>query len=62
MKNLLSQQQIVLNNKEIRTKDRIQFKTTYNKILLEQVKEFAKKHNLRVNDIIIELSTHFINI
>lgn len=61
MKNLLSQQQIVLNNKEIRTKDRIQFKTTYNKILLEQVKEFAKKHNLRVNDI-IELSTHFINI
>ena len=35
-------QEVITYNKESRPKDRIQYKTTYDKELLDQVKEFAK--------------------
>ena len=38
-----------------------QYKTTYDKELLENVKEFAKNHHLFINDV-IEYSVKFINI
>lgn len=39
-------------DKNTRPKDRIQFKTTYDKELLDKVKEFAKEHHLFINDVI----------
>jgi hypothetical protein len=48
-------------NKESRPKDRIQYKTTYDKELLDEVKEFAKKHSLYINDV-IEYSVQHINV
>lgn len=48
-------------NKDLRPKDRIQYKTTYDKELLESLKEFAKKHKLFINDV-IEYSVAFINV
>ena len=60
LKTVLSQG-IITFNKESRPKDRTQYKTTYNKELLEQVKEFAKNHDLFINDV-IEYSVQFINI
>lgn len=47
-------------NKKNRPKDRVHYKTTYNKELLEQVKSFAKEHDLFINDV-IEYSMNFIN-
>jgi small nuclear ribonucleoprotein (snRNP)-like protein len=47
-------------NKETRPKDRIQYKTTYDSELLASVKEFAKQHNLFINDV-IEYSVKFID-
>lgn len=52
---------VITFNKESRSKDRIQYKTTYDKELLENVKEFAKKHNLFINDV-IEYSVKFIDL
>jgi len=52
---------IIMFNKDIRPKDRIQFKTTYDKELLGAVKEFAKQHGLFINDV-IEYSAQFIDI
>lgn len=60
LQNVLSEG-IILYNKESRPKDRVQYKTTYDKELLESVKEFAKNHNLFINDV-IEYSVKFINI
>lgn len=54
-------QGIISFSKESRPKDRIQYKTTYDKELLESTKEFAKEHNLFINDV-IEYSVGFINI
>lgn len=48
-------------NKESRPKDRVQFKTTYDKELLEQVRAFAEHHHLFINDV-IEYSVKWINI
>ncbi|WP_186577230.1 rRNA methyltransferase [Aquibacillus kalidii] len=48
-------------NKELRPKDRVQYKTTYDKELLETVKEFAKRNSLNINDV-IEYSTKYIDI
>ncbi len=48
-------------SKESRPKDRVQYKTTYDKELLERVKQFAKKHNLGANDV-IEYSIQFIDV
>ncbi|MFE8694912.1 rRNA methyltransferase [Cytobacillus sp. FJAT-53684] len=53
-------QGVIHFNKETRPKDRIQYKTTYDKELLEQVKEFAKNHQLFINDV-IEYSVQYIN-
>ncbi|MFS0646576.1 rRNA methyltransferase [Siminovitchia sp. 179-K 8D1 HS] len=48
-------------NKKTRPKDRVQFKTTYDKDLLDAVKEFAKKNELYINDV-IEYSVQFIDL
>jgi hypothetical protein len=58
MKNLLKQE-IILFNKVEKPKDRIQYKTTYDDKLLAEVKLFAKKNNMYINDV-IEYSTRFI--
>jgi hypothetical protein len=60
LQNVLSQG-VITFNKESRPKDRIQYKTTYDKELLEDVKEFAQKHNLFINDV-IEYSVKFIDL
>ncbi|MFT8321510.1 MAG: rRNA methyltransferase [Bacillus sp. (in: firmicutes)] len=54
-------QQIITFNKDLRPKDRVQYKTTYDKELLENIKKFAKQHKLYINDV-IEYSCQFINI
>ncbi|MES9659255.1 rRNA methyltransferase [Cytobacillus sp. T106] len=48
-------------NKKNRPKDRIQYKTTYDSSLIEQVKTFAKKHDVFINDV-IEYSAGYIDI
>lgn len=53
----LIQQNDITFNKENRPSDRVQFKTTYDQELLEEVKVFAQKHNLFINDV-IEYSTN----
>lgn len=60
LKNLLVQG-VITFNKENRPKDRVQYKTTYDKELLDQVKDFAKKNKLFINDV-IEYSTQFIKL
>lgn len=60
LKTVLSRGHIAFN-KENRPKDRIQYKTTYDKELLEGLKEFSKKNNLFMNDV-IEYSVQFIEI
>ncbi len=51
----------IIFNKQTRPKDRIQYKTTYDKELLKEVKEFAKEHQLFINDV-IEYSVKFIEV
>ena len=51
----------IIYNKETRPKDRVQYKTTYDKELLAKVKEFAKQHDLFMNDV-IEYSVSYIDI
>jgi hypothetical protein len=53
--------EIITFNKKTRPKDRIQFKTTFDQELLEEVKDFAKTHRLFINDV-IEYSVQFIEI
>ncbi|WP_174733439.1 rRNA methyltransferase [Mesobacillus harenae] len=60
LRRVLSQGYITFN-KELRPKDRIQYKTTYDQELLEDVKDFAKNHNLFINDV-IEYSMGYIDI
>jgi hypothetical protein len=60
LQNVLTQG-VITFNKESRPKDRVQYKTTYDKELLENVKEFAKNHQLFINDL-IEYSVNFINL
>lgn len=48
-------------NKDHRPKDRIHYKTTYDKELLEKVKKFAKDHGLYINDI-IEYSVNYMDL
>lgn len=43
---------VIQFDKNLRPKDRIQYKTTYDKELLETVKQLAKEQNLFVNDVI----------
>lgn len=47
-------------DKKTDQKDRIEFRTTCDKELLESLKEFAKQHNLNLNDV-IEASVAYIN-
>ena len=42
---------VIEYDKNLRPKDRIQYKTTYDKELLESVKQFAKDHKLLINDV-----------
>lgn len=56
----LLQQQTITYDKKLRPKDRVQYKTTYDKALLEKVREFAKDNKLFINDV-IEYSTSFID-
>ena len=51
---------VISFSKESRPKDRIQYKTTYDKELLEGLKEFAKKNKLFMNDV-IEYSVQYID-
>ena len=60
LENVLNRGEIIYN-KETRPKDRIQYKTTYDKDLLEKVKQFAKDHHLFINDV-IEYSVSYIDI
>lgn len=53
-------QGVITYNKKLRPKDRVQYKTTYDKELLEKVKQFAKDHDLFINDV-IEYSVQYIN-
>lgn len=53
-------QNVIHYNKKLRPKDRVQYKTTYDKDLLEQLKQFAKDHNVFINDV-IEYSVNFID-
>lgn len=48
-------------DKKKRPKDRVQYKTTYDRELLERVRTFAVKNNIYVNDV-IEYSVRFISI
>lgn len=56
----LLEQNYISFDKKFRPKDRSQFNTIYDKELLENVRNFAKKHNLYMNDV-IEYSTQLIN-
>jgi len=47
-------------DKKSRPKDRIQYKTTYDRELLESVREFALNNNLFINDV-IEYSVQFVD-
>ena len=60
MKKVLKQEFISFN-KSKRPKDRIQYKTTYDDELLAEVKLFAKKNKMYINDV-IEYSAEFIEI
>jgi len=60
LQNVLSQG-VITYSKESRPKDRVQYKTTYDKELLAEVKEFATKHQLFINDV-IEYSVNYINV
>lgn len=51
---------VIEYDKNLRPKDRIQYKTTYDKELLESVKQFAKDHKLFINDV-IEYSVEYID-
>lgn len=48
-------------DKKSRPKDRIQYKTTYDRELLESIREFSLKNNLFINDV-IEYSVRFIDV
>lgn len=53
--------QTITIDKKKRPKDRVQYKTTYDRELLEKVRTFALKNNIYVNDV-IEYSVQFISI
>ena len=50
----------IVFNKQNRPKDRTEFRTTCDKELLESLKNFAKQHELNLNDV-IEASVAYIN-
>lgn len=48
-------------DKKKRPKDRVQYKTTYDRDLLEEIRVFASRNNLFINDV-IEYSVQYISI
>ncbi|HJF31986.1 MAG TPA: hypothetical protein K8V56_09445 [Sporosarcina psychrophila] len=54
-------QEVISYDRDSRPKDRIQYKTTYDAELLANVREFAKRNKLFINDI-IEYSVQWIDI
>jgi len=50
----------IIYDKKNRPKDRIEFRTTCDKELLDSLKDFAKDHSLNLNDV-IEASVAYIN-
>ena len=52
---------VIVYNKALRPKDRIQFKTSYDKDLIAKTREFAKKNGLCANDV-IEYSVAYIDL
>ncbi|MDQ0154526.1 rRNA methyltransferase [Robertmurraya andreesenii] len=60
LKNLLSHGSIQYN-KDLRPKDRIQYKSTYDKELLNKTRDFAKEQHLFINDV-IEYSINYIDV
>ncbi|WP_336825085.1 rRNA methyltransferase [Sporosarcina sp. USHLN248] len=54
-------QDVISFNKDLRPKDRVQYKTTYDKELLSAIKEKAKEQKLFINDL-IEYSVQYINV
>lgn len=53
--------QTITYDKKKRPKDRIQYKTTYDRELLDKVRTFANQNNIFINDV-IEYSVQFISI
>lgn len=60
LRTVLAQGSITFD-KKTRPKDRVQFKSTYDKTILEDIKKFAKENKLNFNDV-IEYSTQFIDV
>lgn len=54
------QSEFIQYDKSLRPKDRVQYKTTYDKELLTQLKQFAADRKLFTNDV-IEYAVNFIN-
>ena len=55
------QQGMITYDKKNRPKDRIEFRTTCDAELLEQLRDFAKRQQLNLNDV-IEASVAYINV
>lgn len=60
LKETLSLGMITIDKKK-RPKDRVQYKTTYDKELLEKVRNFAVRNKIYINDV-IEYSVRYISI
>lgn len=60
MQNLLKDG-VIIYDKKTRPKDRIQYKTSYDKNLLASIRKLAKEHDLFINDV-IEYSTKYIDL
>jgi len=59
LRNLLRQKELVLVKHK--WTDRVQYKTTYNRILLTETKTLAKNHRININDV-IEYAADYINL
>lgn len=57
---VLLEENFISFDKQTRPKDRVQYKTTYDAMLLEKVRTFAKENQLYINDV-IEYSVQFID-
>ena len=56
----LLQEDYISFDKATRPKDRVQYKTTYDKELLERTKQFAADHKLFINDVIEYSCKHIV--
>ena len=59
-KNLLRKEDIQFHVN--RPKDRVEFRTTCDTNILMQIRKFAKDHNMRLNDVIEESTTHIMGL